>query len=83
MTLSQLAVVMHARLGVRSDVDSPGPKLLSANARMVDCRLPKHPGRLRGICVELIAFDDPHAVMLPAIIRFNVLVVAGHCRRGP
>jgi hypothetical protein len=69
---------MHARLGVRRDAERPGPELLGADARIVDRRLPKHPGRLRGVGIELIAFDDAHAAMLPAIIGFMALKAVGH-----
>ena len=71
----QCAVVMYAGLGVRSDADGPGPDLLSADARVVDRRLPEHARRLRSVGVKLVALDVAHTVVLPAIISLGVLVV--------
>jgi hypothetical protein len=42
---------------------------------MVDRRLPEHSGRLRGVGVELIALDDAHSVVFPAVAGFMGLVV--------
>jgi hypothetical protein len=71
--------MMHAGLGIGLDRDRAGPDLLRADAGMVDRGLPEHAGRLRRVGVELVAGDDPHAVMLPArlvimIMRMVVIV---------
>src|SRR6185312_5152956 len=74
------AVMMRAGLGIRMDMDGAGPDLLRTDAGVVDRRLAVHPGRLRGVGVERIAGDDPHAVMLP----FRLVLVAHglpHCPR--
>ncbi|MCD6073303.1 MAG: hypothetical protein K0Q70_186 [Rhodospirillales bacterium] len=61
----QSAVMMHPRLGVGRDFDCPGPDLLRADAGMIDRHLAEHSRRLRRIRIELIALDDPHAIVLP------------------
>src|SRR3569832_788029 len=77
----ELAVMVDAGLGVGGDRHGAGPDLLRADARLVDCGLAEHAGRLRGVRIELVAFDDAHAVVLPAwivIVVVGVAVVAAH-----
>ena len=63
----QFAMMVRAGLGVGMDRDRAGPDLLRADAGMVDRRLAVHAGRLRGVGIERVARDDPHAVMLPFV----------------
>jgi hypothetical protein len=45
--------------------DGARPEFLGTHPRVVDCRCATHPGRLRGIGIQLIRLDDPNAVMAP------------------
>ena len=83
----QRPVVMRAGLGVGVDVDRPGPDFLSADAGFVDRGGAVHAGGLRGVGVELIGLDHPHAVRAPIdragrgrplmrmIVRVTVVVI--------
>ena len=78
----QRAMVMRAGLGVGMDADRAGPDLLCADARGIDRRGAVHAGRLRRVGVELVALDDPHAVVPPVHgagrRRCMVVVVLAH-----
>lgn len=60
---------MSARLGVRVNVHSARPELLSPHPGEVDRRGAIHPWRLRSVGIQLIPGDDPNTGMLPSIFR--------------
>jgi hypothetical protein len=64
----QMAVVMRAGLGVGLDRDGAGPKLLRAGPGEVDGGLAVHAGRRGHVRIELVAWDDPHTVVFPAVV---------------
>jgi hypothetical protein len=78
-----MAVVMRTGLGVRLDADRARPQFLRADAREIDCGRAVHAGRRRHVGIELIAGNDAHTVMFPAIVMIVVMVgmrvvMAGH-----
>ena len=64
----EMAVMMRAGLGVRLDADRARPQFLRADAREIDRGRAIHAGRRRHVGIELIAGNDAHAVMFPALI---------------
>src|SRR6185436_20190328 len=61
----ELAVMMRAGLGIRSDADGARPDLLRADASVVDRGLAIHAGRLRRVGVERRSRDHADAVVFP------------------
>jgi len=62
----QRAMMMYTCLCIGCDRNRAGPDFLCADASMIDRNFAEHPRRLRRIRIELIALNDPHAVVLPA-----------------
>src|SRR5690348_15909132 len=73
----EMAMMMRASLGVGLDLDRAGPELLRADAGEGDRGLAVHARGRRHVGVELVAGDDAHAVMLPALVVMMVVRMAG------
>ena len=75
-------MVMRAGLGIGMDADRAGPDLLRADPGGVDRGGAVHAGGLRGIGIELVALDHPHAVVPPVdgarCGRLVVVLVLAH-----
>src|SRR5947209_15015179 len=69
----QLAVMVRPGLRAGVDRESPGPQLLRARPVMGDRGRAGHPWCLRGVGVQRVARDDPHALgaPIPCYARFN------------
>src|SRR6201982_4252140 len=65
----QVAMVVRPGLGLRLDRYRARPQLFGAGASEVDRRLAVHARRRRYVGIELIAWDDANAIVLPALTR--------------
>ncbi|MGX1144896.1 hypothetical protein AB7M15_000718 [Bradyrhizobium ottawaense] len=79
----EMAVMVCAGLGIGLDADGAGPQFLGADAREIDRGRAVHARRRRHVGIELVAGNDAHAVMFPAIVVIVVMVgmrmvMAGH-----
>jgi hypothetical protein len=71
-------MMMHARLGVWLDGDSPSPDFLGTDARVIDRSLAEHARRLGRVGIKPVTLDNPHAVVLPgcwSVVRMVVVLV--------
>ena len=73
----KVTVVMRAGLGVRLDGDGARPEFLRPRAREIYRGLSIHPGRRGHIGIELIAWNDANAIVLPALAVLLVIRVIG------
>jgi uncharacterized protein YjbJ (UPF0337 family) len=82
-----MAVVMRAGFGIGPDGHGTRPQFLRPDAGEIDRGLAVHAGGRGHVGIELIAGNDPHAIVLPAfgvvmmvvIVRVRMAVVVGHC----
>ncbi len=70
----QVTVVMCAGFRIRLDRHGPGPQFLCTDASKINRRLAIHAGRRRHIGIELIAWNDADAIMLPSVMIVRVVM---------
>jgi uncharacterized protein YjbJ (UPF0337 family) len=70
--------MMRAGLGIRLDGHGAGPQLLRAGAGEIDRGLAVHPRRRRHVGIKPVAGNDPHTVVLPALVVVMMIVGTGH-----
>jgi hypothetical protein len=75
----KVTVMMCSGLGIWVDPDRASPELRGARPRVSDRRRAIHPGRLRGVSIELVRANDANPVTLP--IRSMVCHIGILCQQ--